>query len=1200
MAAITSLLSSYPSSTDIQRLALRTWFEPSRQIVSYIHSTLKSLTMLSSAVPEYERLKLKALMLLPIAKPVSEEIQYSHNVHYTTFIESFKSLISHKLQWTASEESFLPKSVFSKSQLKGFSHNIETVESMFYMQGAETVIDRLVRFYSELTSPNEESINGKSEREVEEKMRTLGAKEKKEIKPEAHLRVKFLGLQKLYSLDEDLVHAIISKVTKEINEIDELKKVVEAEYFKILDLYESEYIFPSESGMPVYLSIRNPLVTYNKGEIMLDLSKSQPSGEVKMTGVTSYKRQVHSGVMSSLTEKLHSVGVETSVHMALPIRGEVSYRKGQVHVTLKQTEEPEFLTEYPIFEFNVHPFTTSHPLSEFIGLSKGSYVKTIKTGSPNLKKEVNIGKPIGLDIKLLVESEELPLDAFKLWEEIKTNVPVFMASPVPLPITSNRRTKIVILQNPRTSEVKELDLHFTIGSGILQDISQQTKIKILSESVEEKIERVCEEYAPRSVQECKSEMYNWQRQKDSEIVQYCKKEEMVRQNKIQQQQQQYRLAIQQQQQLWQQQEQKQQEIFQKQQQMQQQLHEECLSESHLCMIERKWCIKKLDEERQSRQEAENTCDKKLVFCSMRFNSNQLIKSSLTHVEKGVSVSLSMGAILRGSEKSEDKKIVAHVALSKKYESPEHVKAHMNVKMEIETPMFKKPIVVDIDTNSIMVKPSYMWNIEEILRENLHSKVMISGIYGHKGEEMKSIKLNLLAMRSTKQKEYVKESPELKMCRKEESQGRILTVSCKKARHEAASLDKLSAKLYLPIEVAQSKIIQMTSEVAKIAFMPYLSSRPIETRESGKHIEYEIEAKVNGTGQLLFGKIEGNGEEADLHNIRLGKYLTRVLPMCTKESFKTLVLQKLTTFSTPSSCVIESGKVVTFDKMSYTYPLNNCEHVVFADLAVKPRILISIKKNPQKQHIIMIVDGHKFEVELKKESRFSRGSIVIIKIDGQPKELISTLEHLDTQVTKYMDGVVTIYSLKYGVEVIADVERLEVLSYPIIFRNKVTGLCGDLNGEWIADLKSPKQCIMPIPKLTAMTFMLEDGKCTGIPKQARSEMKKFEHKCIEKKDIPTKVTEVFETHTVLKGKSDESELKHIFEEYGEKICVTKEMVRICNKTYPKEIVPKKVPFTCFSGPKAEVIKRRIIAGEPIEELSTHPTEFMQTIYESKQC
>ena len=104
-----------------------------------------------------------------------------------------------------------------------------------------------------------------------------------------------------------------------------------------------------------------------------------------MTGVTSYKRQVHAGVMSSLTEKLHSVGVETSVHMALPIRGEVSYRKGQVHVTLKQTEEPEFLTEYPIFEFNVHPFTTSHPLSEFIGLSKGSYVKTIKTGSPNLK-----------------------------------------------------------------------------------------------------------------------------------------------------------------------------------------------------------------------------------------------------------------------------------------------------------------------------------------------------------------------------------------------------------------------------------------------------------------------------------------------------------------------------------------------------------------------------------------------------------------------------------------------------------------------------------------------------------------------------------------------------------------------------------------------------------------------------------------------
>jgi len=211
-----------------------------------------------------------------------------------------------------------------------------------------------------------------------------------------------------------------------------------------------------------------------------------------------------------------------------------------------------------------------------------------------------------------------------------------------------------------------------------------------------------------------------------------------------------------------------------------------------------------------------------------------------------------------------------------------------------------------------------------------------------------------------------------------------------------------------------------------------------------------------------------------------------------------------------------------------------------------------------------------------------------------------LEHLNTLVTKYKDGVYTIYSRKYGVEVIADGERLEVKSYPILFRDRVTGLCGDLNGERIADLKSPKECIIPVPKLAAMTFMLEDGKCRGVPQQEKPELRKFEQRCIKKEEIPTRVSEVFETPVVFRMKNSKTELRHTYVKIGEKICVSKEMIRECSTSYPKEIVSKKIPFTCFSGPHAQVIKSRVIAGERVEELSTYPTEFVQTIYEPRQC
>merc|ERR1712083_345176 len=181
--------------------------------------------------------------------------------------------------------------------------------------------------------------------------------------------------------------------------------------------------------------------------------------------------------------------------------------------------------------------------------------------------------------------------------------------------------------------------------------------------------------------------------------------------------------------------------------------------------------------------------------------------------------------------------------------------------------------------------------------------------------------------------------------------------------------------------------------------------------------------------------------------------------------------------------------------------------------------------------------------------------------GEVKELNTVMEHLDTIVTKYLDGVYTIYSRKYGVEIVADGERLEVKSYPILFRDRVTGLCGDLNGEWLADLKTPKQCILPVPKLTAMTFMLEE-QCSGMPQQEKSELRKFEGKCIRKEVIPTRVTKVFESHVVLKMRSSETELRHIFVEMGGKICFSKELIRECPKTYPKEIISKKIPFTCI--------------------------------------
>merc|ERR1712234_47659 len=569
---------------------------------------------------------------------------------------------------------------------------------------------------------------------------------------------------------------------------------VKTEYFKIPDLFRTKYILPTESGMPVYLAIKTPAVTYLKGELKLVPRKTiEPTVEFESVSVTNYKKLIHVGVKSELTKTFYGVGIETSAHVAIPVRGEVSYGKGQVLLTMKQTKEPELQKEHPIFEFEVLPFTTYQSFSEYEFLSKGVNVKTIRSKNPEIKKEITVGKPVGLDLLVKIETEELPLDTYKLYEDLKTNTPIIAGGLLTLPITPIRKTKLKVLFNPTTSETKEVDLYLTVGLGSLEGKQSQSTIKILNEEVEEKIERACEKYAPESIQECKSEMYEWEKRKDSSIVQFCKEEESYRNTMIQQQQQQQQMNL----------KNNQQQPVRQQQQQQQQIHQECLSERHLCKVEKKWCIEKLEKERLPREEAERICEKKLVFCTMKSQSRQVLKTALRSVEKGTALSVSLGAILRGSQKSEDKKIETHIGLSQMYESLSEQKTHVTIRTVIETPKLRKPYTVEVEANTILKKPSYMWNREEIMREDLTSKLMVVGLYGYKGEEKKSIKSTLLILKSDEHKEYIRQSPVYERCIKDESKGRLLTGSCVELRTllKREFLDSiLSMKLNLELMV----------------------------------------------------------------------------------------------------------------------------------------------------------------------------------------------------------------------------------------------------------------------------------------------------------------------------------------------------------------------------------------------------------------
>jgi hypothetical protein len=1266
IAAITALTYSHPSTADLQKLAIRSWFEPSRQVSSYIYSTLKTLSQLHSSLPESELIKEKAISTLHLAKPSQEGYQSSRNMHVTYFVESLRSAVHNKVQWVSSEESFFPKSIHAKATLKGQDSEMETLETSFYMQGAEYIIDKLQEMYDDFNgqATNQQSQVNQNKRESQEKMRKLNIQDRDALKPEAYLTLKFMGLQKLYSFDDKMVADITRRVSSAIMEQgSQLEQGLEQEYFKILDLSGADYVLPTESGMPAYISRRNPTVAYNKFQLKSEkVSGGHPKMEIKMKGVTNYMRQVVGGVISPITDKFHGAGVETSVHVAVPLVAEISYRsQGQVQVSIKNSLESTLQKERNLVELEVHPYTTAHSLSNLKPLVKGSEMKTIKSRFAVKEKSLNIGKPFGLDAKVQVKTEEAGIDLYKLWDDLKVNVPMFMGS-LPNPVTSSKRTHVIISHNPQNSEIKQLDFSLNIGIASKEGKHQQTKMNgARSFDQELEIQRICSEQGSSQEQEsCKEQLKQKIQSPESEVVERCQqlkdlqKQRQQQQKQQQQEQQQQKQQIQQehQQQVQQQdiQEDQQQDSNQQQQQRDQ-LFNQCKVERQLCKEEKRLCSQQ--QSGQDKSNSERICKGIADLCNQRQKSRQNILSVLQKLESGNAITISMNTILRGDQESQTRKLQTEVTIGEKHLQGRTEQTQVNMKMSLKTPNMRQPFDAQIQANGQIRRPSQKWNNDEILTEDKSANIILNGDYGMRGEQRKTIKASIVAFQSDNQKDFVKESQEFKRCTHDESQGRKLTKSCKKARHHAASLDMAQTKLSIPREVAEHRIAEIVTDLAKIQYLPYLSLRSIENRQSGENKEYEIEAHVSGEGDRMSVKVSGNGEEVIVKNIRLGNVAKGLLPVCTKDTLVTRVLQKMTSFSAPSSCVLESGKVQSFDQKEYDFSINDCEHVVFTESSTRPRVVVSTKQTPEKQQVIMVVDGHKYEVEIKKQSRYSRENKATIRVNGEEKQLasleqqqqqnlenqqlqnqeqqqqqnqqqqqqhIKQLQQLqkqlvkeqkqqyqdlqrnayddkDTYVVNFKDGVYSIVSKKYGVSVLADGERMEVKSYQHSLRNRVTGLCGDMNGETTADLKSSKRCIMTAPKLSAFSFMLEDGKCRGIPEQMKTELKRQEQRCVRKEETPTKVSETFRRSLESKR---QPELRHLVEETRGKTCFSKELVRVCSTRFPSEVVARQARFACKAGPQVDVLKRRIMAGDQIEELEKLPTQYIQTVYEPKHC
>merc|ERR1711922_1035 len=118
---------------------------------------------------------------------------------------------------------------------------------------------------------------------------------------------------------------------------------------------------------------------------------------------------------------------------------------------------------------------------------------------------------------------------------------------------------------------------------------EEPRVYLIKESKAAEIEKICSEYAPENMEDCKREIEEEIESSDSDVKNMCQERKEKEKEKFQQQQQSQQQCQQQQQMVRQQHQQQQ-------QQQQQQLDEQekiCNTERQLIKSERKRCVEKL-------------------------------------------------------------------------------------------------------------------------------------------------------------------------------------------------------------------------------------------------------------------------------------------------------------------------------------------------------------------------------------------------------------------------------------------------------------------------------------------------------------------------------------------------------------------------------------------------------------------------------
>ena len=303
--------------------------------------------------------------------------------------------------------------------------------------------------------------------------------------------------------------------------------------------------------------------------------------------------------------------------------------------------------------------------------------------------------------------------------------------------------------------------------------------------------------------------------------------------------------------------------------------------------------------------------------------------------------------------------------------------------------------------------------------------------------------------------------------------------CTKMLEQSRALDQtditITTSQTLPKPVY--KWARMLNTAAKAILYQYLAEVSEPSQQQNRiNVRLNFDPRI----KTVNVQVQSPRDNVVFRNIRLPQTLQNALPLIAGQNPAETTFKAVWGKPYYAKCTIGQGYVQTFDKKSYSYHVDECDHVISSDCSKGLTHAVLAKEINGVKHVTLFHEQSK--IELSPAHSYGLLDEYHLTVNGQQVQLQKnqqiTLQSTQGQVTVYLSSDNT-------VEVNTPQTRLVHSGTTFTVEEKSNtdgshcGLCGDNNQDMRADVKSSKGCVLSSSWLAAQSYRSKSSQCTPL-------------------------------------------------------------------------------------------------------------------------